>query len=499
VHSGSRIAGKQRKRSSPTSDETFSEQAVVDDSTALPLGGSRMPLVAIVGRPNVGKSTFFNHLVGRSQSIISATPGTTRDRVYGVSEWTGRAFMVVDTGGVFGNREDYFSPHIHEQAALAVKEADVILLMVDATAPPSQDDRKLAAILRRKGAAVATKVIVLANKADNDVRAEGAAAYVRLGLGKPIPISAAHGIGTIATLDALVEALRPFYESNTDGDAAVEPSGEQPKKPPSLRLCIVGRPNVGKSSLLNVVMGAERSIVSPVAGTTHDPVDQRLLWKGTDVTIVDTAGISRRGTHETGVGRTSILWAIKVIARSDVALLVLDGETGPTEQDARIASHIQENFKGCVILLNKMDLLPRKTHKDKWETPIRQQLKFLSYAPVLPVSARQGVGVAAAMDMALAVGAARSHRLTTHELNDMLRKALTRRKAPEGVNIKFVTQAKVAVPTFTFFVNQPDAVHFSYRRYLENCIREHWPFTGVPLRLVFKKATGKAARPRTRE
>jgi len=449
------------------------------------------PIVALVGRPNVGKSTLFNRLVGRRLAVVDDRPGTTRDRLQAHCEWDGVQFTVVDTGGievlpervVAGTRpgprrpltEDSaaFIPLIRAQAELAIAEADVVVFLTDAAAGLTPADEEVADILRRSQ----KPVFLAANKAESPRVRQAAVEFYALGLGEVHPISALHGHGVADLLDQVVRAL-PTWEA--------EPEDE------SVKLAIVGRPNVGKSSLLNRLLGEERAIVSPVPGTTRDAIDTRMEWEGVPVTLIDTAGIRRRGKVRPGVEKYSVLRALRAIQRADVALLMVDATEGVTAQDAHVASFILDEWCGVVVLVNKWDAIEKDTYTMvEYTEHVRTTLKFMDYVPVLFISALTGQRVGRVIPEALAVHEARRHRIPTGELNRIVRDAVGRHAPPskrgKRLKIFYVSQPEVAPPTFVFHVNDPDLVHFSYERYLENRIREHYPFTGVPLRLVFRR------------
>ncbi|MCS7281739.1 MAG: ribosome biogenesis GTPase Der [Anaerolineae bacterium] len=451
----------------------------------------RMPMVALVGRPNVGKSTLFNRIIGQRLAVVDDRPGTTRDRLHATAEWNGVYFTVVDTGGIevlpervvrgekpgperpLAEDSAAFIPLIRAQAEHAIAEADVVVFLTDASAGLTPADREVADILRRSQ----KPVFLAANKAESPRVREMAVEFYELGLGEVHPISALHGYGVADLLDKVVQAL-PTWEA--------EPEDE------SVKLAIVGRPNVGKSSLLNQLLGEERAIVSPVPGTTRDAIDTRMEWEGTPITLIDTAGIRRRGRVQPGVERYSVLRALRAIQRSDVTLLMIDATEGVTAQDAHIASFILEERCGVVVLVNKWDLVPKKRQTlQEYTAHVREALKFMDYVPVLFISAKTGEGVDRVIPQALEVHQARHYRIPTGELNRLIRDAVARHapppKAGRVLKIYYATQAEVAPPTFVFSVNDPELVHFTYERYLENRIREYYPFTGVPLRLVFRQ------------
>lgn len=432
------------------------------------------PLVAIVGRPNVGKSTLFNRLVGSRKAIVEDEPGTTRDRLYDKVEWNGRVFMLVDTGGLDLNPGDEITAKVRAQAELAIEEADVVLLVVDVTTGIAGPDYEIAELLRR-----AQKPVVLAvNKADNAARELALAEFYALGLGEPYPIAANSGRGSGNLLDAVVAALPPASDEEDADDEAVH-------------IAIVGRTNVGKSSLLNQMLGEERVIVSSIAGTTRDAIDTRVQYEGRELVLIDTAGIRRRGRVEPGVERYSVLRAMRAINRADLVLLLIDASQGVRAQDTHIAGHVLESAKSVIVLINKWDLVIKDTHTmAQYETYVRDELKFMAYVPVLFVSALTGQRVQRILPLALEVWEEAGQRLTTAEINHILRDATARHSPPtkwgRKLRLYYGTQVAVRPPTIVLFVNDVRLVHFAYRRYLENRIRDHCPYRGSPLRLVFR-------------
>ncbi len=449
-------------------------------------------MVALVGRPNVGKSSLFNRLIGQRLALVDERPGTTRDRLHGEVIWNGFAFTLVDTGGLevlppkveaglrpaqpLAEDSAAFIPQIRAQAEIAIAEADVLVLVVDAQAGLTAADEAVAEILRR----TRKPVLVAANKADNPALREAAVEFYRLGLGEVYPISALHGTGIGELLDAIVAALPRLAEVEEEE---------------GIRVAIVGRPNVGKSSLLNAILGEERVIVSPIPGTTRDAIDTPIEWEGKKIVLVDTAGIRRRGQIQPGIERYSVLRALRAIQRSDVVLLVLDSREGVTHQDAVIGGMVVEEARSVILVVNKWDLMldergrPR-VKPEEFVQQIRQTLKFLDYAPIRFVSAKTGYGVPGLLPLVLQVYQERHARLSTSELNRLVQEALEAQPPPvrkgRPLKIYYVTQARTDPPTIVFFVNDADLVHFSYERYLENRIRARYPFTGTPLRLIFR-------------
>lgn len=431
------------------------------------------PVVTLVGRPNVGKSTLFNRLIEERLAIVEDVPGTTRDRIYADARWGGLTLTFVDTGGLLPDSNGDLMASVRDQVEIAIAEAEVIVFLVDAKEGLTATDLDIAALLRRCN----KPVILAANKADNESRRQAAVEFYELGLGDPYPISALHGTGTGDLLDAILDVVPP----------------EQPEEEAEgVRIAIVGRPNVGKSLLLNTILGEDRMIVSDKPGTTRDAVDSLVEWDGQPVTLIDTAGIRRRGRIEPGVERYSVIRALRAIQRSDVVLLLIDAVDGITAQDAHIAGYVVEEARGVVIVVNKWDLIEKDSHTmDAYTGEIRQALKFISYAPLVFVSALTGQRVGRALDVALRVQEARSHRAPTGQLNRVLRDAVLSHSPPskrgKRLKIYYATQAGTAPPSFVFFVNDPQLLHFSYRRYLGNKLREAFGFEGSPLRLSFRK------------
>ncbi len=441
----------------------------------------RKPVVAIVGRPNVGKSTLFNRLTGRRIAIVEDIPGTTRDRLYANTEWNGVPFILVDTGGLEIAREKeplaiasaQYIDLIRAQAQKAIEEADLILFVVDVLDGPTAADKDIADILRRSR----KPVLLVANKADNEKRQEAAVEFYELGLGEPIPVSAIHGLGIGQLMDEVVKLL---------------PKTEAEPEPEAVKVAIVGRPNVGKSSILNRILGEERVIVSEIPGTTRDAIDTYLEWEGHPLILIDTAGIRRKGKIEPGLEKYSVLRALQAISRSDVSLLVIDGAEGVTSQDAHIAGYILEENKSVIVVVNKWDLVPKRPGiKSEYEKAVRVELRFLDYVPILFVSAKTGEGIDQIIPTVLRVQEERLVRISTGKLNRLIQEAIRAHappsKAGRSLKIYYVTQTSVSPPTFVFFVNDPELLHFSYERYLENAIRKHYPFVGTPLKFIFRK------------
>ncbi len=460
------------------------------------------PLVAIVGRPNVGKSTFFNRMLGERVAVVEDLPGTTRDRLYGDTDWNGREFTLIDTGGLdlgddipvgqvgLTGQPGNIMKLVQAQAELAIEEADVIVFMVDARAGITAADEEVADLLRR----TRKPVILAANKADNAARRLDAVEFYSLGLGEPIVISSIQGTGTGDLLDLIVEALPPEEEETEEEDEDV------------IRIAIIGRPNVGKSSLLNAILGVERAIVSDIPGTTRDAFDTEIQFKGKKLVLIDTAGIRRRGKVGPGVEKFSVLRSTRAIERCDVALLLIDASEGLAAQDTHIAGEIQEKAKGVIIVVNKWDLAQAQHRaeregeyvhpKDEIESAeayrriIAEGLKFIPYASIVFTSAKTGYHVQSLLDMALNIAEMRYLRIPTARLNEVVQEAV-RRHNPTVVRNKilkiyYATQTQVNPPTFVFFVNDTEAVHFTYERYLENKLREAFSFKGTAFRMFFK-------------
>lgn len=451
------------------------------------------PLVALVGRPNVGKSTLFNRLAGERLAVVDKIPGTTRDRLVAEGEWRGVVFDIVDTGGIDPTKsrvaeplsiasKDYI-PQIRAQAEMAAAGADAILFLVDTDSGLTPADLEIAKILRRKQGLRQGKpwppILVVANKCDNAARRSQSAEFYELGMGDPHPISSLHGTSVGDLLDRLIDSLGSLPFEVEEDDSAV-------------KIAIVGRPNVGKSSLLNRLLGEERVIVSPIPGTTRDAIDTHLTYHKIPITLIDTAGIRRRGHIEPGVEKYSVLRALKAIERSDVVLLLIDATEGTTAQDTHIAGLVIDKMKSVVILVNKWDAVPKDSYTMiGFSEHLRSALNFLDYVPVLFISAKTGQRVGQVLSTALLVQKERNHRIPTADVNRILRKALESHAPPSkaGKRLKIVYGAQVSTdpPKFLFHVNDPDLVHFSYARYLQNQIRSAYSFFGTPIQLSFKR------------
>jgi len=447
------------------------------------------PIVALVGRPNVGKSTLFNRLAGERLAIVDDTPGTTRDRIIAEGEWNGRAFDVVDTGGIdptHGGKTPLsidsadFIPEIRSQALMAVRDAEAVLFLTDGTAGVTSPDREVAEILRRYQKTVDghswPPIFVVVNKCENAKQRSAASEFYELGLGDPYPLSAIHGTGTGDLLDALVASFPTQAETEEDE---------------SIKIAIVGKPNAGKSSLLNKLVGEERAIVSPIPGTTRDAIDTHIEAGGLPVTLIDTAGIRRRGKIERGVEKYSVLRSFKAIERADVVLLMIDAAEGITVQDTHIAGFILDAWKSTVVLVNKWDtILKDNETTEDYTRHVRRELNFMDYVPMLFISAKTGQRLDQVLPTALRVQEERMARITTAMLNRVLRDAQDAHPAPSHagrqLKIYYGAQVRVDPPTFLLHVNDTKLFHFSYRRYLENKFREAYGFIGTPIKIVAK-------------
>jgi len=448
------------------------------------------PVVALVGRPNVGKSTLFNRLCGEMVASVDDTPGTTRDRIFGMGEWTGHEFDVIDTGGIDPTANSRKSPlsvgsadfisEIRSQALAAVDEADIVLFIVDTISGVTPADQEIASILRKNQKMVDgvahPPIILVANKADSAKQRALINEFYELGIGEPYAISAVHGTGTGDLLDALVAMFPPQLE---------EPEEE------SIKIAILGKPNVGKSSLLNRLAGAERSIVSEIAGTTRDAVDTKIDVDGMAVTLIDTAGIRRRGHIDPGVEKFSVVRSMRAIERCDVALLMIDAVEGISAQDAHIAGYIIEQWKSVVVLVNKWDAIAKDSFTmQDYTAKIRNELNFVDYVPIMFISAKTGQRVDQVLPLALKVQEERLARVNTGSLNRIIQNAqdlhAPTSRTGNPLKMYYGTQVRSDPPTFMIYCNNPKLAHFSYIRFLENQIRKEYPFTGTPMRIVLK-------------
>lgn len=429
-----------------------------------------LPTLAIVGRPNVGKSTIFNRMIGERISIVEDTPGVTRDRIYGKAEWLGREFALIDTGGIDIGDEPFLD-QIADQAEIAIDEADVILFLTSVEAGVTDADEKVAQILYR-----ADKPVVLAvNKVDNPERRQDIYDFYSLGFGEPYPISGTHGIGLGDVLDAVFAGF-PAEGSGDDDD--------------SIKFSFIGRPNVGKSSLVNAILGEERVIVSPIEGTTRDAIDTKFTHGDQEFTMIDTAGIRKRGKVYENTEKYAVMRALRAIDRSDVVLVVLNAEEGIREQDKKVAGYAHEAGRGIIIVVNKWDTLKEKDNHtmQEFEAHIRSEFQYLEYAPIVFVSAKTKQRLQNLPSMIQTVSENQNRRIQSAVLNDVLLDALAVTPTPtingKRLRIYYMTQVAVKPPTFVVFVNDPDLLHFSYERFLINQLRQTFDFEGTPIHLI---------------
>jgi GTP-binding protein len=429
------------------------------------------PVVAIVGRPNTGKSTLLNRIVGKPQAIVQDLPGTTRDRNMADVVWQGVEFTLIDTGGLEMAPGTSIARGVRAQVETAIDEADLILFLVDSKDGVTPADQEIADRLRK----ASKPLLLVANKADNQRLETEALEFYELGFGEPFVVSAHHGRGIAELLDRITSLL----PSAPPAELA----------PEAIKVAIAGRPNVGKSMLLNTLVGEARSIVDETPGTTRDAVDTIFDFEGQNVLLIDTAGVRRRGKVEVGIEKYSVTRTLRAIDRADVVLLVLDATEMSTAQDTHIGGYIQEAAKGIIIIVNKWDLIENKDIAD-WNKTIRNRFKFASFAPILYTSAKSGQGVDKIMPEVRHIHEERQTRLPTAAVNNIVQEAVASHIRPKGkgkeLKILYATQADINPPTFVFFTNDAQLVHFSYRRFLENRIRRAYPFTGTPLRLIFK-------------
>lgn len=431
------------------------------------------PIVAIVGRPNVGKSTLFNKLVGKRISIVEDTPGVTRDRIYAEVEWLNYKFTLVDTGGIEPESEDIILKQMKRQAQIAIETADVILFMVDGKEGLTATDIEVAEMLRR----VNKPVVLVVNKIDNLKLEDNKFEFYSLGLGEPITISAALSLGLGDMLDEIVKF---FKEKEADDE-----------EEPLIKVAIVGKPNVGKSSLLNRLTGEERAIVSDIPGTTRDAIDSLVEINGEKFLFIDTAGIRRKSKIKEEIEKYSVIRSLAAIDRADVCLIMIDATEGVTEQDEKIAGIAHEAGKGIVIVVNKWDLIEKDDKTmNEYNNRIRTALSFMTYAPIIYISAKTGQRVTKLIELIKYVADQNAMRVKTGVLNEVISEAVMLRQPPvekgKALKIYYATQVSTKPPTFAIFVNDEEIVHFSYDRYLENQIRQHFGFEGTPIRLVYK-------------
>ena len=435
------------------------------------------PILAVVGRPNVGKSTFFNRIIGERKAIVEDVPGVTRDRIYAETEWNGREFAIIDTGGVEASTDDPILSQMRDQAVVAMDMADLILFMVDGKEGLTTADTEVGAILRRTG----KKVILVVNKIDNPSKMPDTIYdFYELGLGEPIPISSANMLNIGDLLDEIVSG---FPDKDYEADEE------------NIKLAIIGKPNVGKSSLVNALTKENRVIVSPIAGTTRDSIDTPFSFEGNDFTLIDTAGLRRRSKVYDSIEKFSVIRAIAAIERCDICILMIDAMEGITEQDKKIAGIAHEAGKGMMIVINKWDLVEKETNTMRdYERKVRAELLFASYAPILFTSVLQGRRIYDILRKAAAIQEIRMRRITTGKLNNLIEDAVMMRQPPSDkgkrLKIYYAAQIGVAPPLFSFNINSRELMHFSYARYLENRLREAYDFEGTSVKFVYNEKKG---------
>ena len=432
------------------------------------------PILAVVGRPNVGKSTFFNRIIGERKAIVEDVPGVTRDRIYAETEWNGREFAIIDTGGIEASTDDPILSQMRDQAVVAMDMADLILFMVDGKEGLTTADIEVGAILRRTG----KKVILVVNKIDNPSKMPDTIYdFYELGLGEPIPISSANMLNIGDLLDEIVSG---FPDKDYEADEE------------NIKLAIIGKPNVGKSSLVNALTKENRVIVSPIAGTTRDSIDTPFSFEGNDFTLIDTAGLRRRSKVYDSIEKFSVIRAIAAIERCDICILMIDAMEGITEQDKKIAGIAHEAGKGMMIVINKWDLVEKETNTMRdYERKVRAELLFASYAPILFTSVLQGRRIYDILRKAAAIQEIRMRRITTGKLNNLIEDAVMMRQPPSDkgkrLKIYYAAQIGVAPPLFSFNINSRELMHFSYARYLENRLREAYDFEGTSVKFVYNE------------
>jgi len=434
---------------------------------------AQLPLVAIIGRANVGKSTLFNRLTRSRQALVDDQPGVTRDRLLATVAWEERSFLLADTGGLIGGEDD-LGFQVRRQAEAAVADADLVLLVMDGKAGPQPGDDEVVAFLRTSG----KPVLLVVNKIDHAGREEHLPEFYRFGLDPLYPVAAAHGLGIASLLDALVERLPP--------------AAPAPEPAPGLKVAILGRPNVGKSSFVNRILGEERLIVSPTPGTTRDAIDTSVTWQGRDYVLIDTAGIRRKSHVTPGLEQAMVIKSFKALDRADVAVLLLDATEGLTLQDTRLAGLIDDSGKGCLICLNKWDLAPQEPDKAKrLLDKVAHGLEFMAYAPLLPISVLTGYQIPKVFRTLEEIHAQSGRRSGTGQLNQLLAQITSRVRPPlfrhRPVKFYFLTQPEIHPPTFIFFTNHPEGIPHSYRRYLVKQLRQALGIPLAPIRLFLKK------------
>ena len=433
------------------------------------------PIVAIIGKPNVGKSTFFNYLAGSRISIVQDTPGVTRDRIYAETNWRGRTFTLVDTGGIEPDSEDIILSQMREQANLAIAMADVIIFLTDIKQGVTAADREISLMLKKSG----KPIVLVCNKADNfDKDREEIYEFYNLGIGDPFPISAANALGIGDVLDEIYDKLPPKEQGEDEDD--------------SIKVAVIGKPNVGKSSLINKILGENRAIVSDIAGTTRDAIDTEFENEKGKYVLIDTAGIRRKSKVKESIEKFSIMRTLLAIERADVCLMMIDALEGITDQDAKIAGEAHEAGKGVIIVVNKWDAFEKETGTlEKYKKEIYDQLKYLSYAPIIFVSAKTGQRVNKLFDLINHVAEQNAMRISTSVLNQVINEAIAIVQPPidKGKRLKifYGTQASTKPPTFVIFVNSKELFHFSYERYLVNQIRKEFGLEGTPVRIIVRE------------
>ena len=429
-------------------------------------------VVAIVGSPNVGKSTIFNRIIGDKRAIVDDEAGITRDRLYGTANWLGKSFTLIDTGGIeIANRP--FQEQIRMQANIAIEEADIILFVVDGKVGVTSDDHMVAKLLRK----IKKPILLLVNKIDEGLQAANAAEFYSLGLGEPIPVSGSHGVGIGDVLNRIIDKIEDHKDEASED---------------TITFCLIGRPNVGKSSLTNAILSQERVIVSDISGTTRDSIDTPFNKDGVNYVVIDTAGLKKKGKIYEAIDKYSAIRALKAIERSEIVLLVLDGKTGITEQDKHVIQYATDLHKAIIIVVNKWDLVDKDTYTmSSYEKLIRNEYKFLDYAPIVFLSALTKRRINTLFESLLLVHEAYHTRIQTSILNNVIQEAQVMNQAPDfnggRLKIYYATQVLTAPPTISLVVNDPEFMHFSYQRYLENRLRETFNFEGTPIKISLKK------------